>query len=152
MVPYRGRFALRIARMVLATACLISYVRSTGWHFTWIVALLAAYLVYAVGSMFEIRFDSTVRTNVGLVVDTAYFGFWTYLAPRLDRQHARRLDVRARRFVSIRIGGHVAGSVARHYGRDYCPARFTTLHTTRGNVSGLDGPGPGLRFDRAISL
>jgi signal transduction histidine kinase len=81
MVPYRGRFALRIARMVLATACLISYVRSTGWHFTWVVALLAAYLVYAVGSMFEIRFDSTWRTNFGLVIDTAYFGFWTYLAP-----------------------------------------------------------------------
>lgn len=81
MVPYRGRFALRIARMVLATACLISYVRATGWRFTWIVALLAAYLVYAVGSMFEVRFDSTIRTNLGLVIDTAYFGFWTYLAP-----------------------------------------------------------------------
>jgi signal transduction histidine kinase len=81
MVPYRGRFALRVARMVLAAACLISYVRSTGWRFTWIVALLAAYLVYAVGSMFEVRYDSTPRTNLGLVIDTAYFGFWTYLAP-----------------------------------------------------------------------
>jgi signal transduction histidine kinase len=67
--------------MVLATACLISYVRTTGSHFTWIIALLAAYLVYAVGSMFEVRFDSTLRTNLGLVIDTAYFGFWTYLAP-----------------------------------------------------------------------
>jgi signal transduction histidine kinase len=81
MVPYRGRFALRIARMVLSTACLISYVRSTGWRFTWVIALLAAYLVYAVGAMFEVRFDSTWRTNLGLVIDTAYFGFWTYLAP-----------------------------------------------------------------------
>ncbi len=81
MVPYRGRFALRIARVVLATACLAAYGRATGWHFTWIVALLAAYLVYAIGAMFEVRFDSTVRTNVGLVIDTAYFGFWTYLAP-----------------------------------------------------------------------
>jgi signal transduction histidine kinase len=81
MVPYRGRFALRIARLVLATACLLGYGRATGWHFTWIVALLAAYLVYAIGAMFEVRFDSTVRTNVGLVIDTAYFSFWTYLAP-----------------------------------------------------------------------
>jgi signal transduction histidine kinase len=81
MVPYRGRFALRIARMVLASACLVTYERSTGWHFTWIVALLAAYLAYAIGSMFEVRFDSTIRTNLGLVIDTAYFGFWTYLAP-----------------------------------------------------------------------
>jgi signal transduction histidine kinase len=81
MVPYRGRFALRIARIVLATACLISYLHSTGLRFTWIVALLVAYLVYAVGSMFELKFDSTWRTNLGLVIDTAYFGFWTYLAP-----------------------------------------------------------------------
>ena len=81
MVPYRGRFALRIARMVVAVACLVSYVHSTGWRFTWIIALLAAYLVYAVGALFEIRFDSTRRTNLGMVIDTAYFGFWTYLAP-----------------------------------------------------------------------
>jgi len=81
MVPYRGRFALRIARMVLATTCLIAYVHSTGWRFTWVVALLAAYLVYAAGAVFEVRYDSTWRTNLGLVIDTAYFGFWTFLAP-----------------------------------------------------------------------
>jgi len=81
MVPYRGRFALRISRLLLAAACLITYERSAGWRLTWIVALLAAYLVYAVGAMFEVRFDSTWRTNLGLVIDTAYFGFWTWLAP-----------------------------------------------------------------------
>jgi signal transduction histidine kinase len=81
MVPYRGRLSLRIARMVVAMACLISYGRSTGWHFTWILSLLVAYLVYSIGSVFEVRFDSTWRTNLGLVIDTAYFGFWTYLAP-----------------------------------------------------------------------
>jgi signal transduction histidine kinase len=81
MVPYRGRFALRIARLVLAAVCLAAYVRFTGWHFTWIVALLAAYLVYAVGAMFEDRYDSTWSVNLGLIVDTAYFGFWTWLAP-----------------------------------------------------------------------
>lgn len=81
MVPYRGRFALRIARVVIATACLLSYGRATGWHFTWVVSLLAAYLVYAIGAIFEVRFDSTWRTNAGLVIDTAFFGFWTWLAP-----------------------------------------------------------------------
>lgn len=81
MVPYRGRFALRIARTILATVCLITYVHSTGWRFTWIVALLAAYLVYAFGAIFELGFDSTWRTNLGLVIDTAFFGFWTWLAP-----------------------------------------------------------------------
>jgi signal transduction histidine kinase len=81
MVPYRGRFALRIARAVLAGACLLAYVRASGWRLTWVVALLAAYLVYAVGAMFEVRYDSTWRNNLGLVIDAAFFGFWTYLAP-----------------------------------------------------------------------
>ena len=81
MVPYRGRFALRISRLVLAMACIVGYARSFGWRLTWVMALLAAYLVYAAGSMFEVSFDSTFRTNLGLVIDTAYFGFWTYLAP-----------------------------------------------------------------------
>jgi signal transduction histidine kinase len=81
MVPYRGRFALRIARLVLSTACLITYVRASGWRLTWVVALLAAYLVYALGAMIEVRYDSTRRTNLGMVIDTAFFGFWTYLAP-----------------------------------------------------------------------
>src|ERR1019366_5249150 len=81
MVPYRGRFALRIARLVLAAVCLAAYLRPIGWHLTWIVALLSAYLVYAVGAMFEERYDSTWSVNVGLLIDTAYFGFWTWLAP-----------------------------------------------------------------------
>jgi signal transduction histidine kinase len=81
MVPYRGRFALRIARMAVAAVCLASYVRTTSWHFTWIIALLSAYLVYAIGAMFEVRYDATWQVNLGLIVDTAYFGFWTWLAP-----------------------------------------------------------------------
>ncbi|MGA3201355.1 MAG: sensor histidine kinase [Bryobacteraceae bacterium] len=81
MVPYRGRFALRIARAVLAGACLLAYVRASGWRLTWVVALLAAYLVYAVGAMVEVRYDSTWRNNLSLVIDAAFFGFWTYLAP-----------------------------------------------------------------------
>ena len=60
---------------------LAAYVRTTGWHNTWIVALLAAYVDNAVGAMFEDRYDSTWSVNLGLVVDTAYFGFWTWLAP-----------------------------------------------------------------------
>jgi signal transduction histidine kinase len=81
MVPYRGRFALRIARLALAAACLAGYIHSSGWHLTGIVAVLAAYLVYALGAMFELGFDSIWRTNLGLVIDTAYFGFFVYLAP-----------------------------------------------------------------------
>ncbi|HVO99948.1 MAG TPA: sensor histidine kinase [Bryobacteraceae bacterium] len=62
-------------------ACIVGYGHALGWRLTWIFALLAAYAVYAVGAMFELGFESTWRTNLGLVIDTAFFGFWTYLAP-----------------------------------------------------------------------
>ncbi len=81
MVPYRGRFALRITRVAIAVACIGGYGHALGWHLTWIFALLAAYAVYAAGAMFELGIESTWRTNLGLVIDTAFFGFWTYLAP-----------------------------------------------------------------------
>jgi signal transduction histidine kinase len=81
MVPFRGRFSLRIARLLLACACLMGYGRAVGWRFTWVIAVLIAYLVYSVGAMFEVRYDSSSRANLGLVIDTAYFGLWTWLAP-----------------------------------------------------------------------
>ena len=46
MVPYRGRLALRIARVLLALACLAWYVRAADERFTSVVAVLA-YLVYS---------------------------------------------------------------------------------------------------------
>ena len=153
MVPYRGRFALRIARMVLAAACLVSYVRSTGWRFTWIVALLAAYLVYAIGSMFEVRFDSTLRTNLGLVIDTAYFGFWTYLAP------GGWIGSTPAGWMSALDGSYLFASVVllQEVSRvvvvaiDHS-ARFAAVHASRRNVAGLDRARAGLRFHRTISL
>jgi len=79
MVPYRGRLVLRIARLLLAVACLAWYAWENGAHFTSIVALLAAYTAYAVGTMFEIRFDSPTRAAAALIADTAFFGFWTWV-------------------------------------------------------------------------
>lgn len=81
MVPYRGRFALRISRLALAAACIAGYAHTSGWHLSWILALLAAYFVYALGAIFELSFESTWRVNLGLLIDTAFFGFWTWLAP-----------------------------------------------------------------------
>ena len=80
MVPYRGRLALRIARMSLAVACLIWYFWVTGPRFTSVAAVVVAYSVYSLGTLFELRFDSPARAAVALIADTAFFGFWTWTA------------------------------------------------------------------------
>jgi signal transduction histidine kinase len=81
MVPYKGRLAFRVARTVLAFSALLYYGFTAGWHLTWVVAVLAAYAVYALGALPEIRFDSPMRAAVGLVIDAAYFGVWCWVAP-----------------------------------------------------------------------
>lgn len=80
MVPYRGRLAIRIARIALAAACLVWYARVADERFPSLLALLAAYLVYAIGVLFEVRLDSQVRARIALVADTAFFGFWSWVA------------------------------------------------------------------------
>ncbi len=80
MVPYRGRLALRIIRIMLAAACLAWYVRTADERFTSLLALLAAYLVYAAGVMFEVRLDSPARARIALLADTAFFGLWSWIA------------------------------------------------------------------------
>src|SRR5450631_657650 len=81
MVPYRGRLGFRIARTAIAVAGLLYYGLTSGWHLTWVIAVLTAYVVYALGALPEIRFDSSVRAAIGLVVDAAYFGVWCWVAP-----------------------------------------------------------------------
>lgn len=80
MVPYRGRLALRAARTLLAIACLAWYIRSADERFASILAVLAAYLVYSIGALFELRFDSPVRAGIALIADTVFFGFWNFVA------------------------------------------------------------------------
>jgi signal transduction histidine kinase len=80
MVPYRARLYLRIARIILAVACLLWYAWVAGARFTSVHAVLAAYLVYAIGTMFESRFDSPFGAAVALIADAGYFGFWTWVS------------------------------------------------------------------------
>jgi signal transduction histidine kinase len=80
MVPYRGRLALRIARIALAGACLAWYIKAADERFPSLIAILSAYLVYAVGVLFELRLDSPVRARIALIADTAFFGFWSWIA------------------------------------------------------------------------
>ena len=79
MVPYRGRLALRIARVSLAFACLGGYIWVAG-RFTHILAVLAVYLVYALGNVFWLRLDSPGRASVGLALDIVFFAFWIRVA------------------------------------------------------------------------
>jgi signal transduction histidine kinase len=79
MVPYRGRLALRIARIALAGTCLAWYAIRADERFTSVLAILAAYLVYAIGALFELRLDSPVRARIALLADTVFFGFWIWV-------------------------------------------------------------------------
>ncbi|HEY4364371.1 MAG TPA: sensor histidine kinase [Bryobacteraceae bacterium] len=81
MVPYRGRLSLRIARTVLATACLGWFGLTAGLHVNWLTAVLAAYAVYSLGELPELGYPSATRTAIGLLIDTAYVGLWSSVAP-----------------------------------------------------------------------
>jgi signal transduction histidine kinase len=79
MVPYRGRLALRIIRILLAAVCLVWYARTGGERFSSVLAILAAYLAYAAGALFEMRLDSPLRARIALIADTFFFGFWSWM-------------------------------------------------------------------------
>ena len=81
MVPYRGRQALRIARLVMALAGGGWYAISAGLAQDWTTAVLVAYAVYSLGSLFDLRYDSPVRSAIAIMADTAYFALWVWLAP-----------------------------------------------------------------------
>src|SRR3979411_2692983 len=81
MVPYHGRLALRIARLVLALACAAAYVRTVGFGQNWVTALIAAYTVYALGAIFAVRYENSLRAATAIVADATNFAIWTWLAP-----------------------------------------------------------------------
>jgi signal transduction histidine kinase len=78
MVPYRGRLALRLARTALAVLCLAEYLRLAGFRITWVMAVLAAYTLYSVGALLEVRYDTPVRAAIGTSADTVFFAVWAW--------------------------------------------------------------------------
>src|SRR5262249_43626736 len=70
---------LRAARIAIAIACLAWYGRFAEERFSSILAVLAAYLAYSIGALFELRLDSPLRARVALVADVAFFGFWSWV-------------------------------------------------------------------------
>src|SRR5438552_3059148 len=81
MVPYHGRLALRVARLVLAVVCAAAYVRTVGFGQNWVTALIAAYGVYSLGAVFAARHENPVRAATAIVADATNFAIWTWQAP-----------------------------------------------------------------------
>ena len=81
MVPYRGRVALRAARVVLACVCLAWYPFTTNAAVTSSLVFLIAYAIVSVGTLFESKFDAAPHAVVALVIDFAFFAFCQWLLP-----------------------------------------------------------------------
>ena len=80
MIPYQGRAAIRVARVVLAFTCLAWY-PFTGSSITSSLVFLIAYAIFSVGALFETKFDTPPRAVVALVIDFAFFTFCKWLLP-----------------------------------------------------------------------
>jgi signal transduction histidine kinase len=80
MIPYQGRAAIRVARVMLAFSCLAWY-PFTGARVSSSLAFLIAYAIFAVGALFETKFDAPPRAVVALVIDFAFFSFCKWLLP-----------------------------------------------------------------------
>src|ERR1700680_1477081 len=80
MVPYRGRLAVRAARVLVAFACLAWYPFTLG-HISSSLVFLIAYAIFAVGALYETKFDSATGPIIALVIDGAFFAFTKLLAP-----------------------------------------------------------------------
>ena len=106
MVPYRGRLALRIARIALAVACLVWYIRAADERFASILAVLAAYVAYSAGALFELRLDSPLRARIALIADTVFYGFWSWVVA------AGWIAWPAAGWMSAALCGYVAASAA----------------------------------------
>jgi signal transduction histidine kinase len=81
MVPFLGRYALRIARAILALACLAWYPFTPQAGISSSLVFLIAYAIFAVGTLFETRFDSLPRAVIALVIDAAFFAVCKWLVP-----------------------------------------------------------------------
>src|SRR5258706_3894569 len=81
MVPYQGRTTIRVARVVLALSCLGWYPFPPGAGISSSLVFLIAYAIFALGTLFETRFDSAPRAIVALVIDFAFFMVSKWLLP-----------------------------------------------------------------------
>jgi signal transduction histidine kinase len=78
MVPYRGRFALRIARLSVSLVCAGWHARSTAPEFDGLWILLAMHGVYAALECIDIGYETRLRSWIAFAADAAYVGLWLW--------------------------------------------------------------------------
>ena len=81
MIPIQARQALRIGRVTLAMACLAWFPFTSAAENISALAFLIAYAIFAVGTLFETKFDSQPRALVALVIDATFFAICKWLLP-----------------------------------------------------------------------
>jgi signal transduction histidine kinase len=82
MVPYRGRFALRIARLIVSLLCAAWYLRSAGLDANLITALLALHVIFSGVALIGMGFETPARAMFALPMDVAYYVLWVWIAPQ----------------------------------------------------------------------
>lgn len=81
MVPYRGRFALRVGRLAVSLACAAWYLRLTGFETGAVAGLLAAHAIFSAVSLIDLGYETPLRNNIALAVDAAYYLLWLWVNP-----------------------------------------------------------------------
>ena len=85
-------------------ACLGWYGLTAGLHVNWLTALLAAYAVYSLGALAEVRYDTAMRSPIGVLADTLVLRV-------VELGGARGVDAGDRRRLSTCFGVPAAGSM-----------------------------------------
>ncbi len=81
MVPYRGRLALRIARLAVSVLCSGWFLLAGGTVPVLAGVILGAHLIYAIFAVIEMGYETPGRAAISAIVDTAFFCVWTWVAP-----------------------------------------------------------------------
>lgn len=81
MVPYRGRFALRIARLSVSLVCAALYLITGGFELNTLWVLLAVHAVYSALECIDIGYETRPRSWIAFAADAAYFGIWSWTLP-----------------------------------------------------------------------
>jgi len=82
MVPYRGRHALRIARLCVSLICSGLYLRTFSNEFTLITGVvIAAHALFSAVWLIDMGPETPLRTAVAAVMDAVFYAHWAWIAP-----------------------------------------------------------------------
>lgn len=81
MVPYRGRHAIRVTRLLIALICAAWFLYVADTLSTWVTAVIMAYPIFAIGMLLGEGYEKPRRSATAIVADASYFTVWATLAP-----------------------------------------------------------------------